>query len=93
MPYKSQRHCIVPGCPYYAKDGPYCVTHRKAYEKSIRDPAVRKHYGRRWEKIRAVYLVFTRSFSGIRPSAQCAMHTLGKMPLPDSQKTLVPLCV
>ena len=56
MPYKSQRHCAVPGCPNYAEGGAYCAAHRKDYNKMIRDPAVQKHYGRRWEKISARFL-------------------------------------
>lgn len=56
MPYKSTRHCAVPGCPGYAENGPYCAEHRRESNKVIRDPAVKKRYGYRWEKLRAAYL-------------------------------------
>ncbi len=56
MPYKSPRHCAVPGCPGYAENGVYCKAHIRDYNKSIRDPALKKHYGRHWEKIRALFL-------------------------------------
>ena len=56
MPYKSRRRCVMPGCPNYAEGGSYCAAHRKDYNKLIRDPAVQKHYDRRWKKIRDIFL-------------------------------------
>ena len=55
MPYKSPRHCAVPGCPGYAASGStYCAEHRKIHNR--RDPVVAKHYNRRWEKISKLFL-------------------------------------
>ena len=56
MPYKSQKYCAEPYCSNYAEVGVYCRKHSRDYNQRIRDPAVQKHYGRRWEKIRDLYL-------------------------------------
>jgi len=56
MPYKSTRHCAVPGCPGYAENGPYCAEHRREYNRTIRGPESRRRYDRQWGKIRDLYL-------------------------------------
>ena len=55
MPRKPKRPCSYPGCPKLI-DGRFCEEHtrlmNKRYEKYGRAPAVRRRYGRAWERIR-----------------------------------------
>jgi 5-methylcytosine-specific restriction protein A len=56
LPYKPKRPCSYPGCPKLT-EGRFCEEHQKTiddhYNKYERDPATRKHYGRRWKRIRS----------------------------------------
>ena len=58
MPYKPKRPCSFPGCPKLT-NGRYCEEHTKEvnrrYERYERDPAIKKRYGRSWQKIRKRY--------------------------------------
>ena len=59
MPYKPKKPCAHPGCPELTHSR-YCPAHQKQaaqfYEKHQRDPATRKRYGRRWQRIRSRYV-------------------------------------
>ncbi|MDR1464346.1 MAG: HNH endonuclease [Oscillospiraceae bacterium] len=58
MPMRPSKACGFPGCPNPA-EGRYCPEH-KALEarryNQTRRPDVWKTYGRRWEKIRNLYI-------------------------------------
>lgn len=58
MPQKPKRPCSHPGCPELT-DSKFCKEHAKQearrYERYGRDPAVKKHYGRIWKRIRDRY--------------------------------------
>lgn len=60
MPVKPKRPCGINGCPELT-NGRYCEKHEKLvaknYERYDRDPAMRKHYGRTWRRIRDRYIV------------------------------------
>lgn len=51
MPYKNLHPCAFPRCPELTAKK-YCAKHQPLQY----DPARRRHYDRRWEKLRAVYL-------------------------------------
>jgi 5-methylcytosine-specific restriction protein A len=53
MPYRAKRPCNYTGCPELVDKG-YCPAHQKPLNK--RDKDLKKHYGRRWEKIRDLYI-------------------------------------
>jgi len=59
MPVKPKKPCAHTGCPGLTYTC-YCDAHKKeadrSYNKHDRDSAARKHYGRTWEKVRALYL-------------------------------------
>jgi len=59
MPMKPKRPCSYPGCPKLT-DGRFCEEHAKEeakrYEHYQRNPAVKKHYGRSWKRIRDRYI-------------------------------------
>ena len=59
MPKKPKRPCAYPGCPNLS-DETYCEQHRaqarRSYDKYSRSPDVNKIYGRRWRKIRELYI-------------------------------------
>ena len=58
MPRKPKRPCSFSGCPKLT-EGRFCEEHEKQesrrYEKYGRDPAVKKRYGRAWQRIRDRY--------------------------------------
>ena len=58
VPKMPKRPCGFPGCPNLT-DGRFCEAHAKQenrrYEKYDRDPAVRRRYGRAWQRIRDRY--------------------------------------
>ena len=64
MPYKSKKPCQHPGCPKFADTGNnYCERHGRLFEMSApppkkehRESSSRRGYGRRWQKIRLVFL-------------------------------------
>ena len=55
MPYKAKKPCAYPGCPKLTASR-YCDEHAKQeaqrYERYQRDPAVKKRYGRAWQRVR-----------------------------------------
>jgi 5-methylcytosine-specific restriction protein A len=59
MPRKPKRPCSFPGCPELV-EGRYCEKHKRKvdrhYNRHQRDPKTAKRYGRRWRKIRKVFL-------------------------------------
>jgi len=59
MPYKPMKLCAHSGCSALTH-GRYCPAHKKAaakqYEQYQRDPAIRKRYGRSWQRVRAKYV-------------------------------------
>ena len=59
MPTKPKRPCSYPNCPKLT-NGRYCDEHRreenKRYEKYVRNPAVRRRYGRVWKRVRDSYV-------------------------------------
>ncbi|MBQ6152071.1 MAG: HNH endonuclease [Mogibacterium sp.] len=61
MPRKPDKPCSYPGCPRLVPAGQsFCPEHMKqmnqTYERYGRDPAVRRHYGKQWRKIRSIYI-------------------------------------
>lgn len=59
MPRKPKKPCSNPSCSKLV-EGRFCDKHLKeynrAYEKYERDPAIKKRYGRAWQKIRNKYI-------------------------------------
>ena len=55
MPSRPNRPCSQPGCPRLTNDR-FCEEHAKQeaqrYERYQRDPAVKKRYGRAWQRVR-----------------------------------------
>lgn len=61
MPHKPDKPCSYPGCPNLVPAGQsFCPEHLKqmnqTYERYGRDPAVRRHYGKEWRKVRGIYI-------------------------------------
>lgn len=58
MPKMPKRPCGFPGCPNLT-DGRFCEIHAKQenrhYERYQRDPAIKRRYGRAWQRIRDRY--------------------------------------
>ena len=58
MPKTPKHPCGFPGCPNLT-DGRYCEEHAKQenrrYERYQRDPAIKRRYGRMWQRIRNRY--------------------------------------
>ncbi len=59
MPRRSPRGCAQPGCPELAYDGRYCEEHQREREERYdakRGSAAKRGYGRRWRKLRKMFL-------------------------------------
>ena len=60
MPLLPKKPCAYPGCPATIREGRYCPTHKtkagREYNKYQRSPDHNKIYGRRWRKIRELYI-------------------------------------
>lgn len=61
MPRKPNKPCSYPGCPLLVPAGQaYCPEHMKQmnqqYERYGRDPATRRHYNKKWRKVRSIYI-------------------------------------
>ena len=58
MPKMPKHPCGFPGCPNLT-DGRFCEIHAKQenrhYERYQRDPAIKRRYGRAWQRIRDRY--------------------------------------
>lgn len=59
MPPKTPHPCAYPGCPALTTER-YCPAHKtlagREYNKHCRSPDHNKIYGRRWHKIRDLYI-------------------------------------
>lgn len=59
MPRKPKRPCSHPSCPQLT-DERFCPEHARQearrYERYDRDPAVKKRYGKAWQRIRERYV-------------------------------------
>ena len=60
MPYKAPRPCAQPGCPNLVRGKErYCEAHAAQHQAEYeagRGSAAQRGYGRRWRKIRLIYL-------------------------------------
>ena len=59
MPNKPKSPCRFPGCPELTHER-YCKKHnrqvQKNYNRYSRSPETSKRYGKRWRKLRAIYI-------------------------------------
>ena len=60
VPQLPKKPCAYPGCPATIREGRYCPQHKtiagREYNKTQRSPDHYKIYGRRWRKIRDLYI-------------------------------------
>ncbi|MCB0080937.1 MAG: HNH endonuclease [Caldilineaceae bacterium] len=57
MPSKAARPCAANGCPGLVRGaGSYCDTCRDKPQPEQRDSSAKRGYGRRWRKLRLMYL-------------------------------------
>jgi len=60
MAQNPLRPCAYPRCPATIREGRYCPKHKtiasREYDKQHRSPDHNKIYGRRWRKIRNLYI-------------------------------------
>ena len=59
-PQKALKPCKYSGCPELIREGQYCPAHKtiagREYNRTQRSPDHNKIYGRRWRKIRELYI-------------------------------------
>jgi len=59
MPYRAPKFCSYPGCTELTQER-YCPLHKSAanrqYDQTRRSPDHNRTYGRRWHKIRDLYI-------------------------------------